>query len=53
MQLRDLLALATPDRSGDHLANIAANTARERATAQTTLADIPLKQFPQRPDHPL
>jgi ethanolamine ammonia-lyase large subunit len=43
--LRDLLAKATPYRSGDALAGIAADTAEERAAAQMTLADVPLKAF--------
>src|ERR1700761_2784740 len=43
--LRDLMAKATPFRSGDALAGIAANSAEERAAAQYTLADLPLKHF--------
>ncbi len=43
MNLRDLLAKATPARSGDELAGIAARTAEERARAQMTLAEVPLK----------
>ncbi|MGA8740046.1 MAG: ethanolamine ammonia-lyase subunit EutB [Terracidiphilus sp.] len=40
--LRDLLAKATPLRSGDELAGIAARSAVERVAAQMTLADLPL-----------
>jgi len=43
--LRDLLAKATPARSGDHLAGIAAGSAEERVAAQMALADLPLRTF--------
>jgi ethanolamine ammonia-lyase large subunit len=43
--IKDLLAKATPARSGDELAGIAANTAVERVAAQITLADLPLTTF--------
>ena len=43
--LKTLLARATPERSGDHLAGVAAGTAEERAAAQMALADVPLRQF--------
>jgi ethanolamine ammonia-lyase large subunit len=43
--LRDLLAKATPPRSGDRLAGIAADTAEEMIAARMALADVPLKQF--------
>jgi ethanolamine ammonia-lyase large subunit len=43
--LRTLLAKATPLRSGDQLASIAAASAEERAIAQMTLADLPLNTF--------
>ncbi|MGY4314053.1 ethanolamine ammonia-lyase large subunit [Bradyrhizobium sp. JR3.5] len=43
--LRDLLAKATPERSGDQLAGIAANGPVERLAAQMALADLPLKTF--------
>jgi ethanolamine ammonia-lyase large subunit len=43
--LRDLLAKATPFRSGDALAGIAAETAAERVAAQWALADLPLRRF--------
>ena len=40
--LRELLAKATPLRSGDVLASIAAASAEERVAAQFALADAPL-----------
>ena len=43
--LRDLLAKASPYRSGDALAGIAADNAEQRAAAQMTLADVPLQAF--------
>ena len=43
--LRDLLAKATPPRSGDRLAGIAAESAEQMIAARIALADIPLKQF--------
>ncbi|MGD0910980.1 MAG: ethanolamine ammonia-lyase subunit EutB [Terracidiphilus sp.] len=43
--LRELLAKATPLRSGDVLAGIAAATAEERVAAQYALADLPLAHF--------
>ncbi|MBS1156106.1 MAG: ethanolamine ammonia-lyase [Proteobacteria bacterium] len=43
--LKDLLAKATPERSGDCLAGIAAQTAEERMAAKLALADVPLKTF--------
>jgi len=43
--LRTLLAKATPARSGDRLAGIAAATAEERVAAQMTLAEVPLSRF--------
>jgi ethanolamine ammonia-lyase large subunit len=45
--LRDLLAKATPLRSGDRLAGVAAGTAEEMIAARMALADVPLKQFLQ------
>ena len=44
-ELRTLLAKASPLRSGDELAGIAASGAEERAIAQMTLAEVPLKAF--------
>ena len=43
--LRTLLAKATPLRSGDQLAGVAATSAQERVAAQLALADLPLKTF--------
>ncbi|WP_263350031.1 ethanolamine ammonia-lyase subunit EutB [Acidicapsa acidisoli] len=43
--LRELMAKATPFRSGDALAGIAARSAEERVAAQYALADLPLKHF--------
>jgi ethanolamine ammonia-lyase large subunit len=43
--LRDLLAKATPPRSGDRLAGIAAGSAEQMIAARIALADVPLKQF--------
>ena len=43
--LRDLLAKATPLRSGDVLAGVAAKSAEERVAAQYALADLPLAHF--------
>ena len=47
--LRELMAKASPHRSGDELAGVAAATAEERAAAQICLADIPLKLFLEEP----
>jgi len=43
--LRTLLARASPPRSGDDLAGIAASCAAERVAAQMALADLPLAEF--------
>ena len=43
--LKTLLARATPRRSGDELAGVAARSAEERVAAQMTLADLPLATF--------
>ncbi|MEO8020640.1 ethanolamine ammonia-lyase subunit EutB [Polaromonas sp.] len=43
--LKDLLAKATPLRSGDKLAGVAAGTDEERAVAQMALAELPLGRF--------
>jgi len=43
--LRTLLARATPARSGDQLAGIAAESATQRVAAQLALADLPLATF--------
>src|SRR5215831_8813633 len=49
MNLRDLLARASPQRSGDELAGVAAASAEERVRAQIALADVPLKRFLAEP----
>src|SRR5947199_9714187 len=49
MNLRLLLAKASPARSGDELAGIAAASAEERVRAQMALADVPLKAFLAEP----
>ncbi|HEY7244863.1 MAG TPA: ethanolamine ammonia-lyase subunit EutB [Xanthobacteraceae bacterium] len=43
--LKDLLAKASPRRSGDELAGVAAASGAERVAAQMALADLPLAQF--------
>jgi ethanolamine ammonia-lyase large subunit len=43
--LKTLLARATPRRSGDVLAGVAAASMAERVAAQAALADLPLKTF--------
>jgi ethanolamine ammonia-lyase large subunit len=43
--LKTLLAKATPTRSGDELAGIAARSPEERVAAQMALADLPLATF--------
>lgn len=47
--LADLLAKATPLRSGDQLAGIAAHSAAQRLAARIALADLPLATFLQQP----
>jgi ethanolamine ammonia-lyase large subunit len=43
--LAQLMAKASPHRSGDRLAGVIASSAQERAVAQMTLAEVPLKTF--------
>ncbi|NOH50087.1 ethanolamine ammonia-lyase subunit EutB [Vibrio rotiferianus] len=43
--LAELMAKATPERSGDVLAGVCADSAAERVVAQMTLAELPLKAF--------
>lgn len=43
--LRELMAKASPARSGDYLAGVAAHSAAERVAAQMALADLPLTHF--------
>ena len=47
--LATLMAKATPPRSGDRLAGIAAETAEECAAARWCLAEVPLKDILARP----
>ncbi len=47
--LKSLMAKATPERSGDQLAGIAAASAEERVAAQLCLADLPLRTFLEEP----
>jgi ethanolamine ammonia-lyase large subunit len=49
IDLKRLLAQASPARSGDELAGIAAASAEERARAQMELADVPLRRFLNEP----
>lgn len=43
--LKTLMAKATPARSGDQLASVAASSDEERVAAQMILADLPLSTF--------
>jgi len=43
--LKTLMARATPPRSGDRLAGVAAESGEERVAAQFALADLPLSTF--------
>lgn len=43
--LKTLLARASPERSADHLAGVAAHSEIERVAAQIALANVPLKAF--------
>src|SRR5215470_7329475 len=47
--LRTLLAKASPRRSGDQLAGVAAATGEEQVAAQYALADLPLAAFLHEP----
>jgi ethanolamine ammonia-lyase large subunit len=47
--LQELMAKATPRRSGDELAGVAAASAEERVAAQLCLADVPLREFLEEP----
>ncbi len=46
--LRELMAKASPARSGDYLAEVAADSAEERMAAKMALAELPLKVFLQQ-----
>lgn len=43
--LREVMAKASPLRSGDCLAGVAATSEQERVAARQVLADVPLRQF--------
>ena len=47
--LAELMAKASPLRSGDVLAGIAAKSYQERVAAQMTLAEIPIREFLNEP----
>jgi ethanolamine ammonia-lyase large subunit len=47
--LKALLAKASPLRSADELAGVAASSEKERAVAQWALADLPLTEFLEEP----
>ena len=47
--LAELMAKATPPRSGDRLAGLAASSAQENVAAKYCLADVPLKRFLEEP----
>lgn len=47
--LKELLAKASPLRSGDQLAGLAADTYEENVAAKLALADVPLKRFLEEP----
>jgi ethanolamine ammonia-lyase large subunit len=49
VELRELLAKASPPRSGDQLAGLTAETATERVRAQMKLAEVPLARFLNEP----
>src|ERR1700749_1412424 len=47
--LKTLLARASPRRSGDELAGVAASTEEERVAARLALAQVPLRAFLDEP----
>src|SRR5262245_39854533 len=47
--LRELLAKANEEKSGDQLAGIAAASERERVAAKLALADVPIGEIVDRP----
>jgi ethanolamine ammonia-lyase large subunit len=47
--LRELLAKASPHRSGDVLAGVAAGSAEERMAARLALADVPVRDVVRTP----
>lgn len=50
--LKEVMAKASPARSGDVLAGVAAGSAEERMAAKMALADIPLKEILENPPIP-
>jgi len=47
--LREIMAKANEEKSGDRLAGIAAGSERERVAAKFALADLPLRTFAEQP----
>ncbi|MGN8157853.1 ethanolamine ammonia-lyase subunit EutB [Salinisphaera sp. SWV1] len=47
--LADVMAKASPARSGDRLAGVIAESAEQRVVAQMLLAELPLKRFLEEP----
>ncbi len=47
--LKELMAKASPARSGDNLAGISAGSAEERMAAKMALADVPLREILDNP----
>src|SRR5438270_4556728 len=47
--LREVFAKANEEKSGDHLAGIAARSERERVAAKLVLADVRLEEIAARP----
>lgn len=45
--LRQVMAMASPPRSGDEMAGVAAGSAQQRMAARHVLAEVPLSQFLQ------
>ena len=43
--LKQVMAMASPPRSGDELAGVAATSAQQRMAARHVLAEVPLAQF--------
>ena len=47
--LREVMAKASPPRSGDQLAGVAATSEQERMAARWVLSEVPLRQFLEEP----
>jgi ethanolamine ammonia-lyase large subunit len=47
--LKDVMARASPPRSGDDLAGVSARSAQERVAARLVLSDLPLSRFLEEP----